>query len=256
MVYHKSQEDRDVCCDFLVIRIVTKEGRALIEEATNLFRSLEKLPSMLCEPSHPISSDIQSHPISFLGKKAYMLSNEAKQLVNCRLHPLLLIPPTLLPPSPKILALIQPIQVLHTSALESYLSQIRSLQFSDEKNPHRSFKYLRRAYDNLSLAGVFFTLLFGLSGILWGMNQTLLTLLLAIGGIFTPALFLCRARSNFRQFQLCHSITIHSPTALRTIHSSLSTSSPSSIESTSHSLHTLFQNPQRRRRIPQTSHQG
>jgi hypothetical protein len=107
----------------------------------------------------------------------------------------------------------------------------------------------------MSLAGILFALLIGLSGIMWGMNQLLVTLLLALSGIFTPALILRRAKANFHQFQLCHSFTIQSPTAIRTIDSNRLTPSPSSRESTSHSLDTLFQNLQRRE-IPQTSHQG
>ena len=255
MAFHTSQDDRGVCCDFLVFQIVTKEGRALFEEATNLFHSLEKLSSALCDPSHHNNSDFQSHPISFLGKKAYLISNEIGQLMNCRLHLLLLIPSTHLAPSPKILAVIQPIQVLHISALESYLTQIRSVQFSDE-DPNRSFKYLRSAYDTVSLAQILFAILLGLSGIMWGMNQLLVALLLVIGGVFTLALLFRRARANFHRFQLCHSFTVQSPTALRTVHSNLPTPSPSSVESSSPPLHSLFQNSQCKNRIPQTSHQG
>ena len=255
VAYHTSHDERGVCCDLLVFQVVTKEGRALFEEATALFRSLEKLPPLLCESSHRINPNFRSHTISFLGKKAFLLSNETEQLLKCRLHPLLLIQPTHLAPSPGILAAIQPIQVLQISALDSYLTQISSSQLSEEESPNHSFKYLRRAYDDMSIAGILFALLIGLSGIMWGMNQFLVTLLLAFGGIFTPALILRRAKSNFRQFQLHHSFTIQSPTAIRTVDSNRPTPSPSSRETTSHSLDLFFQNHQRRE-IPQTNRQG
>ena len=155
-----------------------------------------------------------------------------------------------------MLAMIQPIQVLHTSTLESYLTQIRSAQFFNQTDLKHSFKYLRRAYDNMSLAGILLAILLGLSGIMWGMNQSLVALLLVIGGVFTPILIFRRARTNFHRFQLCHSFTIQSPTALQTVHSNLPTPSPLSVETTSPSLHSLFHNSQSKHRIPQTSHQG
>jgi hypothetical protein len=230
---HISQTESVVCYDILVFREVTQEGRALNEEATCLFHSLGKLQSLLCDHPRHISPTIQNHTISFLGKKAHLLSNETGHLITCRLHPLLLTAPSQLPPSPKILASIHPIQVLHSSALESYLSKILSTQCSTESDPTNSFQYLRKAYDKLGIARIAFIFLLGLSGVIWGISLSLLAPFLALGGVLTSVILLRRARSVFRQFQRCHSFIVQSPTALRTIHSDFTPPRSPSIESTS-----------------------
>lgn len=208
-----------VCCDILIYREVTKEGRALDEEATYLFQSLGQLQTLLCSHAHHIDPSIQSHAISFLGKKAYLLTNNAKRLINCRLHPLLILIPSQIPPSPKDLASVYPLHVLQAAELESYLTKVLSTKGTDLASSRTKFQSLRKAYRFLGSALILLPLLLGLSGILLGSGLSLLAALFALAGALGPLFLLRGARSAFQQFQFIQSITIFPPTTLQTIHS-------------------------------------
>ncbi len=197
-----------VCCEFLVYRELKGKGEALRGEVPLLMQAISQLQSQLQSHSLHLNYRIQSHPIKFLGKKAYILTSESGHLLEYRVYPLFISYST---PNPEVLqdsSLVFTPPIIEVNQLKMYLRQ--NVIRSDTRlyTLEATFRPLQRAYQYLSLALVFFPFLLGLSGILWGLGLVIFMLPIILGDILSPILLLRKALNAFHRFRLQNSIKV------------------------------------------------
>ncbi len=202
------------CCDLLVYREIKGAGETLSTEATLLAQTLSTLQTELCNHPHKICSNIQNHVINFLGKKAYIFTNNSDQPLHCRILPLLILnsnipfavqdKPVLTSSTPKI----------STPSLDEYIAHNFSKSSPKSYNPQTVFRLLQKSYRYKGLVFILLPLLIGLSGILWGVGLSILALFSLLGGLLGTLVLIQKARSRFTQFCQKQTIPILTPVVL------------------------------------------
>ncbi len=197
-----------VCCDFLVYRELQGKGETLSNEVPLLIQAISQLQTQLQSPTLHLNPKTQSQTITFLGKKAYILTDESGHLLECRIYPLFISHSSTNPEVFQDSTSVFAPPIIQVNQLATYLTQ-NIIQSDTKLHPlEGTFRPLQRAYQYLSLALICFPFLLGLSGILWGLGLVLLGIPIMLCGLFAPILLLRKALNAFHRFRLQHSIKV------------------------------------------------
>lgn len=205
------------CRDFLVFREINGKSEALRDEATLLFQNITHLQTLLLHTPHHLSSDLQCHAITFLGKKAYLLIHESGKLVTCRFFPLLIQFASNNRLSGNELGSVYPSHIVQATGVESYLKKNYPKSIHNSSTSETVVQPIRQSYRHLGLALMLFPIFLGLAGVFWALDLPLITLLLLFTGIVGPLLLLKKAKDSFKQFHLQTTITVPVPDPLPTV---------------------------------------
>ncbi|MFX1508726.1 MAG: hypothetical protein ACFFBR_00330 [Promethearchaeota archaeon] len=205
-----------VCCDILVFRLVKETGIALRREVTLLIQTLKHLQSQLPDSPHHLNSNFQSHAISFLGKKAHVLTYSTTQPLYCQMVPLILYQTDDFLSSIRDHVTAYPAQVMHTNNLDEFLTQnLPQRTFSsDTQSPN--VQELKKSYQKLGLSLIMFPLFLGLSGILASLGLFPIALITLTLGIVGPIILLHRATKLFEHFRIKNMIPVQAAQPLET----------------------------------------
>ena len=200
-----------VCCDFLLYRTSNERGGALRNEATLLHQNLSQLHAQLQSHPPPLSPPIYCHAITFLGKKAYVITDENGQFVSIRLMPLLIIDAEPHMNTQHDLTSIPPAHIVPISSLNQYLSNNYRKRNQNSPQFNNPFSQLRKSYRFFGLALILLPLLLGLSGVFLGLGLSPFAVLMMLVGISGPVFLSRKALKAFHQFQHQHTISISRP---------------------------------------------
>jgi hypothetical protein len=205
-----------ICCDILVFRQVNKMGKALRREVALLVQMLENLQSQLPDNPHYLHSTFHSHAISFLGKKAHVLTNNAEQPLYCQMVPLLLYQTDEFLPSIRERATAYPVQVLQTNHLDEFLTQNLPRRTTPPNTQNVGVHQLKHSYRNLGLSLIIFPLFIGITGILASLGLLPIALVSLVLGILVPLYLLHRATKAFEAFRIQNVIPVQAAQPNRT----------------------------------------
>ena len=199
-----------VCCDILVYREINGKGKALHDEVTLLVQTLSNLQSQLLNDVTHLFSTIQRYSISFLGKKAHVLTTESSQPVYCQMIPILVHQSEEYLPSIRERTRAYPAQVIHYSHFDKFLTNNLPSRVPLTSPVNTSTQALRSSYRSLGLALILVPLCIGLSGIFLALEMVPFALMAILTSVLGPALLLRKGARAFTQFQLQNVIPIQS----------------------------------------------
>lgn len=205
-----------VCCDILVFREANRTGKALQTEVALLIQTLEHLQSQLPASIHHLNSTFQSHTISFLGRKAHVLTDSTAQSLYCQMVPLILYQTDGIFPSIREQAAFYPVQVIHTSHLGEFLTHNLPQRSSPPDAQNTNVHELKESNQKLGLSLILFPLFLGLSGILASLGFLPIALVTLALGILGPVILIHRATKSFEQFRIRNMIPVQAAQPLRT----------------------------------------
>ncbi len=197
-----------VCCDILVYRKINRMGKALLNEVINLNHALSDLQTQFPTNPHLLNSAFQSHLISFLGKRAHVLTDESGAPIYCQIVPVLIYHTETYVPSIRERARAYPAQLIHLSHFEEFLTQKISKRSYQLDNSNNAVQYLRKSYRNLGITLILLPLLFGLSGVLIGLELLSIGLITILVSILGLAVLLQKATKYFKQFKILNTIPV------------------------------------------------
>ncbi|MFW9831560.1 MAG: hypothetical protein ACFFD8_07270 [Candidatus Thorarchaeota archaeon] len=202
------------CCDFLVIRELNEKSGALRNEAALLIHYLNEIQTQINTTPHHIFPCLQSHVISFLGKKAYLITHESGQLAKVRIFPLLINWLNQTQPTDFKHTSVHPSHLVDYTELEQYVTEYFPKLDLIQNSPEATIRPLKRSYRYLGLAIFLLPFLIGLSGICWALGLSLITASLLLTSFVVPIVLLKKAQTTFNQFHVLTSIAVIVPQPL------------------------------------------
>jgi hypothetical protein len=196
------------CYDILVYKKVNERGNTLQEDVNYLLQTLTDLQRELPIHPHHLNPRLQSQAISFLRKKAFILTNKSRQPVHCQMIPLLLYHSDVSPPSIRQRATTYPVQIIHHSHLEEFLTQNLPKRVLCANNSSENYSFLKRSFRDLGFLLILVPVVIGLSGILIGLNLLLIAVISILTGILGSVILIRKATRSFKQFQYQNAIPV------------------------------------------------
>jgi hypothetical protein len=196
------------CYDILVYKQVNEGGNILHEGVNHLLQTLSDLQRELPINPHHLNPRLQSQAISFLRKKAFVLTNESRQPVCCQMIPLLLYQSDDSLPSIRERAIAYPVQIIHHGQLEEFLTQNLPKRALCPNNSNKDLSFLRRSFRNLGFLLILVPVAIGLSGILIGLKLLHIALISILIGILGSVILVRKATGSFKQFQQQNAIPV------------------------------------------------
>ncbi len=196
------------CYDILVYKQVNERGKTLQEDVNNLLQTLSDLQRELPSNPHYLNPLLQSQAISFLRKKAFVLTNKSRQPIRCQMIPLLLYQSDDSLPSIRERATAYPVQIIHHGHLEEFLTQNLPKRVLCLNNSHENLSFLKRSFRNLGFLLILVPVAIGLSGILIGLKLILIGLISILIGILGSVFLVRKATGAFKQFQQQNAIPV------------------------------------------------
>lgn len=206
-----------LCYDLLVYREIKGVGETLSTEVTLLAQTLATLQTELYNNPQEICSNIQNHPINFLGKKAYIFTNNSDQPLHCRILPLLIADSNVPFSIQDKLVLSSLTPKISMTPIDEYIAHNFDKTLPKSYNSQTALRLLQKSYRYKGLIFILLPLLIGLSGILWGLGLLILAIFSLLGGLFGTLVLIQQARSHFTQFSQKQIIPILAP-VLVTLH--------------------------------------
>lgn len=197
-----------ICCDILVYNKIF--GNSLQKATESLSQILANLQNQLQNNPHLLHSQFQSHSITFLRKKASVITNETRHPLSCRIIPVLLYQTEQSLPSIQDRVKAYPISLIHVEKFEQFIIQNFPKQKYTIRKSNNRFDSLRRSYRNLGISVLLLPLVLGLSGIFLSFELIPIAILTSLFGVLGVILILRQATNAFNQFKAQNSISIHS----------------------------------------------
>jgi hypothetical protein len=196
------------CYDILVYKQVNGRGSALQKDANSLLQTLSDLQRQLPRNPHHLNPRLQSHTISFLRKRAFVLTNDSQKPVRCQMIPLLLYQSEDTLPAIHERGAVYPIHIIHQGQLEDFLAQKLPKRVQHSNNSNENLSFLKRSFRNLGSLLILIPIAIGLSGILIGLKLIHIAIFTILISILGGVIVFRKATASFHQFQQQNTIPV------------------------------------------------